>query len=150
MRSTRSAVRHFDATLDRETRRSRNRPEPEGHRQCVGPRFVRHVRRTGRLLDRRRRIHAETIQRHPHQNTRRPRKSVRNRPDGHQSQRIFRKQRQGDLHPAQRQHHRTRRRRPDRLQYFAAAAVQQEFRTVGRRHHTKPRKRIRNFFPDRK
>lgn len=35
--------------------------------------FVRHVRRTGRLLDRRRRIHAETIQRHPHQNARRPR-----------------------------------------------------------------------------
>ena len=34
----------------------------------------------------------------------------------------------------------------DRLQYFAAAAVQQEFRTVGRRHHTKPRKRYTKLF----
>ena len=136
------AVRRRHAALDRHARRGGDRSEPQDGNLGRASRLAGPVRGRSHLLDRRRRLHAQALRRHPDEDSRRSGRAVVDRHAGHQPQRISLRREEGGFRVVARQRPRAARRSPRRVRHDAPARIQQEIRSAGRRHQREPSERL--------
>lgn len=98
-----SAVRRRHAALDRHARRGGDRSESQDGNLGRASRLAGPVRGRSHLLDRRRRLHAQALRRHPDEDSRRSGRAVVDRHAGHQPQRISLRREEGGFRAAARQ-----------------------------------------------